>query len=106
MTRPRITIPAIATAGEVILIKTLLAHKMESGLRQDKEGTVIPRKIINRFTCEFNGEMVFGCEISPALAASPYFEFKAKVNEDGTFKFVWVDDDGELTEAERKIVLV
>ena len=106
MARPRITIPAKVTAGDVIIIKTLLGHKMESGLRQDSEGTVIPRKIINKFTCEFNGDMVFGCDIDPALAANPYFEFKAKVNEAGTFKFVWVDDDGELTEAERQIELV
>jgi len=105
MISPRITIPTEATAGDVITIKTLVSHKMESGLRRDGEGTVIPRRIINKFTCEFNGEMVFDCDIDPALAANPYFKFKAKVNEAGTFRFTWVDDEGKSTEVEKQIVL-
>jgi len=49
--------------------------------------------------------MVFDCDIDPALAANPYFKFKAKVNEAGTFRFTWVDDEGKSTEVEKQIVL-
>ncbi len=103
--KPRIKVPKKASAGDIITIKTLISHKMESGQRKDKEGKVIPRKIINKFTCEFNGNSVFSCDIDPAISANPYFEFKAKVNEAGTFKFTWVDDDGSVIEAEKEITI-
>ena len=105
MSKPRIKIPKKVAAGDVITIKTLVSHKMESGQRKDKEGNTIPRKIINKFTCEFNGASVFSCDIDPAFAANPYFEFKAKVEEAGTFKFTWTDDDGKVIEAEKEVAL-
>lgn len=101
--RPRVRVPATASAGEVITIKTLISHTMESGQRKDADGNVIPRQIINSFTCEFNGQTVFACDIQPAISANPYMEFTAKVNESGTFKFTWVDDDGSVYETEEKI---
>ncbi len=101
--KPRVKVPKSAAAGEVVTIKTLISHEMESGQRKDKDGKVIPRKIINKFTCEFNGAKVFECDLDPAISANPYFEFTAKVNESGSFKFTWVDDDGAVTTDEQKI---
>ncbi|TIP10422.1 thiosulfate oxidation carrier complex protein SoxZ [Mesorhizobium sp.] len=101
--KPRVKVPKTASAGETVVIKTLISHEMESGQRKDKDGNVIPRKIINRFTCEFNGQPVFSCDIDPAISANPYFEFNAKVAESGTFKFTWVDDDGSTYTDEQKI---
>ena len=101
--KPRVKVPKSASAGEIITIKTLISHEMESGQRKDKDGNVIPRKIINKFTCEFNGTKVFECDIDPAISANPYFEFTAKVPESGTFKFSWVDDDGSVYAHEEKI---
>ena len=101
--KPRIKVPKTAKAGEVIVIKTLISHTMESGQRKDKDGNVIPRKIINKFTCEFNGAPVFSCDLDPAISANPYFEFSAKVTESGTFKFTWVDDDGSVYSDEQAI---
>ncbi|MFN0263059.1 thiosulfate oxidation carrier complex protein SoxZ [Tepidamorphus sp. 3E244] len=101
--KPRVKVPKSADAGEVITIKTLISHKMESGQRKDKDGNVIPRSIINKFTCEFNGNMVFGCDLEPAISANPFFEFTAKVEESGTFKFTWNDDDGSVYETSNEI---
>jgi len=106
MAKPRVKVPKSAAAGDVITIKTLISHKMESGLRKDKKtGELIPRQIINKFTCEFNGAKVFECELQPAISANPYMEFSARVNEAGTFKFTWVDDDGSVVETEKEIAL-
>ena len=102
---PRLKIPAEAKKGEVIEIKTLILHVMESGQRKDEHGKTIPRKIINKFTCTFNGKPVFTANMEPAIAANPYFRFFAKVEESGTFKFSWTDDDGTITTAERKIAV-
>ncbi|MEW4456653.1 thiosulfate oxidation carrier complex protein SoxZ [Roseibium algicola] len=103
--KPRVKVPKKAAAGEVITIKTLISHPMESGQRKDKEGNLVPRQIINKFTCEFNGQVVFSCDMDPAVSANPYMEFNAKVNETGTFKFTWVDDDGSVYESENKITV-
>ncbi len=103
--KPRIKVPKKAAVGDIITIKSLISHKMESGQRKDKEGNVIPRKIINAFSCEFNGKPVFSCDLDPAISANPYFEFKALVSEAGTFKFSWTDDDGEVIEATKDIAV-
>lgn len=101
--KPRVKVPKTASAGEVITIKTLISHEMESGQRKDRDGNPIPRKIINKFSCAFNGQEVFACDLDPAISANPYFEFSAKVPESGTFKFTWVDDDGSVYEDEQAI---
>lgn len=101
--KPRVKVPKTAKAGEVITIKTLINHKMESGFRKDKKGDLIPKQIINKFTAEFNGKPVFTADIHPAVSANPYFQFTAKVNESGKFTFTWVDDDGSTYTDEKEI---
>lgn len=96
--KPRVRVPQTATKDEVILIKTLISHPMELGQRKDKDGNVIPRSIINRFTVEFNGELVLDMTLEPAISTNPYVEFSAKVPESGEFKFTWYDDDGSVYE--------
>lgn len=103
--KPRLKLPAEAKKGEIIEIKTLMPHVMESGQRKDKDGKPIPRKIINKFTAEFNGKSVFSANMEPAIAANPYMQFFTKVEESGTFKFTWIDDDGTVTTAEQKITV-
>jgi sulfur-oxidizing protein SoxZ len=101
--RPRVRVPRSASAGEVITIKTLISHPMESGLRKDDEGNPIPRRIINRFTCEFNGETVVDVALEPGISTNPYFEFEAKVPESGEFQFTWYDDNGDVYELAKSI---
>lgn len=101
--KPRVKVPASASKGEVITIKTLISHTMESGQRKDKEGNLIPRRIINSFSAEFNGAKVFEADIEPAISANPYFEFTMRVPETGTVKFTWVDDDGSVYTEEKTI---
>lgn len=103
--KPRLKLPKEVKKGEIIEIKTLMPHIMESGQRKDKDGKTIPRKIINKFTAEFNGKPVFSATIEPAVAANPYLQFTAKVEESGTFKFSWTDDDGSIITAEEKITV-
>ncbi len=103
--KARVKLPKTVTAGEVITIKSLISHKMESGQRKDSDGNTIPRDIINRFTAAFNGEEFFSVDIDPAVSANPYLEFAAKVDEAGTFKFTWTDDAGEVVEYEQDVAL-
>jgi sulfur-oxidizing protein SoxZ len=103
--KPRLKLPKEAKKGDLIEIKTLMPHIMESGQRKDKDGKPIARKIINKVACEFNGKPVFSADLDPAIAANPYMQFFAKVEESGTFKFTWTDDDGTVTTAEETITV-
>ncbi|MEQ3626785.1 MAG: thiosulfate oxidation carrier complex protein SoxZ [Celeribacter sp.] len=101
--KPRVKVPATATAGEVITIKTLISHTMESGQRKDSDGNTIPRSIINRFHVTFNDETVIDVVLEPAISTNPYFEFQATVPESGTFNFTWYDDDGSVYEDSKEV---
>lgn len=103
--KPRVKVPKSAAAGDAVMIKTLINHAMESGQRKDADGNIIPRSIINRFTCDFNGQSVVDVKMEPAISTNPYFEFEATVPEAGEFKFTWYDDDGSVYEAAKKIAL-
>ncbi len=103
--KPRVKVPKTAAAGSSITIKTLISHKMESGRRKDKEGNVIPRSIINRFTCDFNGQNVIDVAMEPAISTNPFFQFDATVPEAGEFKFTWYDDDGDVYEATKSVAI-
>jgi sulfur-oxidizing protein SoxZ len=103
--KPRVKVPKKAAAGGTITIKTLISHKMESGQRKDADGNVIPRSIINRFTCDFNGENVVDVTLEPAISTNPYFEFEAVVPEAGEFKFTWYDDDGSVYDTVKEIAI-
>lgn len=103
--KPRLKVPSEAKKGEVIVIRTLLPHPMETGFRKDDGGKIIPRKIINTFVCDFNGRTVFSMDLEPAIAANPYVQFTAKVEESGTFTFTWTDDDGTVTTAKENITV-
>ena len=103
--KPRVKVPKKAAAGDTITIKTLISHKMESGQRKGKDGNLIPRSIINRFTCEFNGKSVIDMTLEPAISTNPYVEFEAVVPEEGEFKFTWYDDDGSVYDTSKKVAI-
>ena len=103
--KPRVKVPKTAKPGEVVTLKTLISHIMESGQRKDENDKVIPRSIINRFTCDFNGENVIDVKMEPAISTNPYFQFDARVPSAGTFTFTWYDDDGAVYLTEKSVEL-
>lgn len=101
----RLLVPSTATKGQVITIKTLIQHPMYSGFTKDSAGKTIPREIINTFTCTFNGQQVFKMDLNPAISANPFIEFPVKVDQSGTFEFVWVDDNGAVYKNQAQITV-
>jgi sulfur-oxidizing protein SoxZ len=103
--KPRVKVPKSAAAGSAVTLKTLISHRMESGQRKDDAGNPIPRSIINRFTCDFNGQNVIDVKLEPAISTNPFFEFEALVPEAGEFVFTWYDDDGSVYEESKQIAI-
>ena len=94
MARALINVPAKAKRGEIIAIKTLISHVMESGFRYNSLGVRIPRDIIDTFVCTYNGEEIFRATLHPAIAANPFITFNTVATESGTIAFKWTGDNG------------
>ena len=94
MAKARIKLPENAKVGDIIEVKTLISHVMETGQRKDADGKPIPRSIINSFKVTFGGQEVFAAELHPGISANPYLAFFMKVPGPGEFEFTWTDDAG------------
>jgi sulfur-oxidizing protein SoxZ len=103
--RALINVPRKAKRGDVIEIKTLISHIMETGFRHGTTGELIPRDIITSFTCTYNGEKIFEATLYQAIAANPFITFHTVATESGTFAFQWTGDNGFTQDATAKITV-
>lgn len=95
--KPRLRLPEEIRAGDIVEIKALITHVMETGNRKDADGNRIPRNIIHTFTAHLDGELVFTAELGPGISANPFLSFYVKVERPGELRVSWRDDDGGET---------
>ena len=100
-----INVPKKAKRGEIIEIKTLMSHIMETGYRHTVDGKVVPRDIITSFACRYNGVEVFRADLFPAIAANPFITFFTVATESGKFDFEWIGDKGFAETASASITI-
>jgi len=100
-----INVPKRAKPGEIIEIKTLMSHVMETGYRRTATGEIIPRDIITSFACRYNGEEIFRADLFPATAANPFISFFTVATESGKFDFEWIGDNGFSETAAASIIV-
>jgi sulfur-oxidizing protein SoxZ len=93
-TRALIHLPATVRRGEVIMVRTLIAHPMETGHRVDSGGQRLARDIIRRIEARLDGELVFAADLHPAIAANPYLVFPLRASAGGTLSVAWSGDRG------------
>jgi sulfur-oxidizing protein SoxZ len=106
MARVVVSMPETAKRGEVIEIRTLAGHQMETGFRRTQLGELIPRDIIREFSCRYNGVEVFSAELHPAVAANPLISFTTVAIESGTLEFKWTGDKGFTATHSTKLTVV
>ncbi len=106
MARVVVNLPATAKRGEIIEIKTLAAHAMETGFRHTQLGELVPRDIITRFVCTYNGVEIFSAELYPAIAANPLIAFSTIASESGALEFRWIGDNGYAVSQSAAITVV
>jgi len=106
MARVVVNLPATAKRGEIIEIKTLAAHAMETGFRHTQLGELVPRDIITRFVCTYNGVEIFSAELYPTIAANPLIAFSTIASESGTLEFRWIGDNGYAVSQSAAITVV
>ena len=105
LAKARVSMPADATAGEVLSIKALIRHPMETGYRVDAVGRPIPRHIVERFSVRYGGEEVFRMDFTQGVAANPFIAFTTVATESGELEFVWEDDRGEVTTVRKRLTV-
>lgn len=96
--RVHVKVPRTAKKGEVIRVRTKLNHPMESGWRRRQNGEVVPRDLVEEFSCLLNGKEVFKARLDSGASGNPYLSFFVRVNESGDFRFVWRAQNGERFE--------
>ena len=101
-----VNVPATAMRGEIVEIRTLAGHDMESGFRRTQTGELIARDIITRFVCIYNGVEVFRADLHPAIAANPLLTFSTVATESGTLEFRWSGDNGYAATQSAAITVV
>jgi sulfur-oxidizing protein SoxZ len=97
--------PKTAKKGEIVEIKALILHVMETGFRPGTNGRIIPRNIIEDFTATWNGREIFRMKMSPAIAANPFVSFSAVAVDSGAIVFRWRGDDGFAAEHQVSITV-
>ncbi|WP_029356295.1 thiosulfate oxidation carrier complex protein SoxZ [Bosea sp. 117] len=105
MTRALVNVPKTAKRGDVIDVRAMIAHPMETGYRMGPNGVPIPRDIITRFECLYDGEIVFAAEFFPAMSANPFISFSTVATASGTLTFRWTDDAGKVETATAEIAV-
>ncbi len=101
----RVQIPKEAKRGDVIEVRIVIQHAMETGFRHDDVGHLIKRNVINAFSCRFNGAEVFRADLSSGIAANPYLQFYTVARASGEFEFYWIDDEGRQGGERQSIVV-
>jgi sulfur-oxidizing protein SoxZ len=102
--QPRIRIPRSAKPGEVIEIRTLIEHPMESGIRGTNPSAA-PRDMLSRLTVRMNGETVFAADLGNGTSANPYHVFFARMARTSEFEFTWSDERGRTARATARVAV-
>jgi sulfur-oxidizing protein SoxZ len=86
-----------ATSKEgVTEVKVLMNHVMETGLRKDASGALVPAMFITEVTARLNGKIVMQAQWGPAVAKNPYLAFKVKGGQAGDkVSISWTDLSGD-----------
>jgi sulfur-oxidizing protein SoxZ len=103
--QPRIRIPRQARPGEVIEIRTLVEHRMESGIRVGAGVPAPPRDMLARLEVRMNGETVFAADLRNGTSANPYHVLFVRMERSSEFQFTWTDEAGRTAQATARVAV-
>jgi sulfur-oxidizing protein SoxZ len=94
MTQP-MRLRAQVQDGKVV-VRVLMAHEMETGLRKDAAGNIVPAWYIQEVSATLNGKLVMSAEWSMAISKNPFLRFSLPGAKAGDrIAVAWVDNRGE-----------
>jgi len=105
MALARIQVPRETKRGELVEVRIVIQHPMETGYRRDA-GERVPRNAIHSFACRYNGAEVFRATLSTGIAANPFLRFYFRAVDSGELDFWWLDDDEKEGTAKARLVVL
>ncbi|AKH21797.1 thiosulfate oxidation carrier complex protein SoxZ [Sedimenticola thiotaurini] len=89
---------------DVVTVKALMSHPMETGNRKDSKGEIIPAHFIQEITCTSSGKEVIDAQWSGGISKNPYISFKYRGAKEGDeLTLTWVDNQGNSASATAKV---
>lgn len=93
-----------AVTGDVVEVKALMTHPMETGQRKDKKtGELIPAHYIKDVTVTANGTTVMTAKWSGGVSKNPYLAFSYAGKAGDKLKLSWTDNKGATDSAEADV---
>jgi sulfur-oxidizing protein SoxZ len=89
----RIQVPREVRRGDLIEVRIIIQHPMETGFRYDALGRQTPRNVIYSFECRYGGAEIFRAAMGAGIAANPYLRFFTRAGESGDIECRWVDQE-------------
>ena len=91
----KIRLPRTVHKGQVIAVKTLITHPMETGLRTDKKTKKkIPAYYINDVSVYYGDKLITHADWTIAVSTNPFMTFYLKADKNAPLKIVWKDIKG------------
>ncbi len=85
---------------DYVEVKGLINHVMETGVRRDDSGELIPAHFIQEVKAYRNGELVWNAYWGPSVSKDPYFSFRLKTGKAGDkIRVQWWDNQNKSDEA-------
>ncbi len=82
--------------GDKVLVRVLMSHEMETGLRKDSSGSLVPAHFIQHVTAVHNGKIVLSAEWGAAVSKNPFLQFQFAGGKPGEkIQITWTDNKGE-----------
>ena len=83
-------------AGDKVEVRVLMAHEMETGLRKDASGKLVPPHFIQNVSVVHNGKTVLSAQWGTSVSKNPFLHFRFRGGKPGEkVAITWVDNKGE-----------
>ena len=93
MAAARIQLSRSVRRGDVVEVRIVIQHPMETGFRYDSMGRRTPRNAIQTLLCRYAGAEVFRATLSTGIAANPYLRFFLRALASGDIELTWIDQE-------------
>lgn len=91
--------------GEVVEVKVLMAHPMETGQRKDADGKLVPARFITSVQAHCNERVVLSADWGPSVSKNPFLAFRLRgVAKGDKISISWTDTAGESRTDEAQVV--
>lgn len=107
LTKPRLWLSTRQPKrGDVVTVKVMVMHAMETGMRKRASGEMIPRRIVDKLDCTFAGAAILSWRLDTAVSPNPYLEFRFRPHQSGDLTMIWSEEGGDRLEMVERIDVV